>query len=337
MVLTLYLTKRDYFDHVTHVDPIEGVLVLDPNYVSDRNVYVQIVLTFRFGREEDESMGYNFVKTMYLGTTQLYPPVTCFPPSEIQRNLISKLGNFAFPFMLEFPKLSTPSYTMMQGWEEEGRLIGVEFEVMGFVGVNEQDCHKRSSCRLTVRRLMECPARLFDAPAPRGNITKTFLTCSGSVTLEASLTSNVYFPEEEIPVQVTIKNNTTRELKKLKVKIVQMSEVPIFSKQQVRDKTLMKIDNNINLPAGADTSKNYTLIPAVPSRMARGQVFLQSELQGNTSPSLAPSTILNPEVDKRDLFGVHVTYAVRIKVPLGTLIGDTILDVPFILAVQQGQ
>lgn len=60
------------------------MLVLDPNYVQARNVYVQLALSFRFGREEDESMGYNFVKTMYLATTQLFPPVKDITTSEIQ-------------------------------------------------------------------------------------------------------------------------------------------------------------------------------------------------------------------------------------------------------------
>lgn len=64
--------------------PSEGVVSLDPNYVQSRNVYVQIVLQFRFGREDDESMGYTFLKTLYIGNTQVYPPVTDITPSEIQ-------------------------------------------------------------------------------------------------------------------------------------------------------------------------------------------------------------------------------------------------------------
>lgn len=58
--------------------------MLDPSYVNDRNVYVQLALNFRFGREEDESMGYSFVKTMYLHTLQVYPPEKERPTTEIQ-------------------------------------------------------------------------------------------------------------------------------------------------------------------------------------------------------------------------------------------------------------
>ena len=51
---------------------------------------------------------------------------------------------------------------------------------------------------------------------------------------------------------------------------------------------------------------------------------------------LAPTTLIAPSIKKGDLFGVHVSYVVRVKATLGTLIGDAILDVPFVLAVQQG-
>ncbi|KAK3892541.1 hypothetical protein Pcinc_003617 [Petrolisthes cinctipes] len=314
----------------------EGVLVLDPNYVQARNVYVQLALSFRFGREEDESMGYNFVKTMHLSTSQLYPPVKDITTSEIQRNLISKLGNFAFPFVLEFPELASPTYSMMQGWEDSNTLMGVEYEVMGFVGNNIHDMQTRSISKLMIRRLMECPTRVWDVTPSEGTLTRTFLTCSGTVNLEASLNSHVFFPEEDIIVKVSIRNYSSREIKRIKVKLVQLSEVPMFNDNQIRDKTVSKIDDPLNLGPGACTNRQFTLVPAVPSRQAQGQIFLQSTLHTDGQETLAPTTILNPKVNKRDLFGVHVSYAIRVKVTLGTLIGDAILDVPFVLAVQQG-
>ncbi|XP_037778093.1 arrestin homolog isoform X1 [Penaeus monodon] len=333
--VTLFLTKRDYLDHVTHVDPIEGVLVFDPSCVQERNVYVQIALSFRFGREDDESMGYNFTKTMYLHTIQLYPPVTEFVPSEIQRNLISKLGNFAFPFLMEFPKLSSPSYVMQQGWEDEGSLMGVEFEVMGYIGATEHDMPKRSTARLLIRRLQECPKQMYEAPVPRGNITKSFLTTAGNVSIEASLSKPVYEPEEDIPVKIAIRNDTNRDIKRLKMKVVQLSEVPMFSDRQTRDKTIIKYDDPINLAPGACTTRGVTLMCCVPSRTARGKVFLQGGLRADCDDVIAPTTILNPEVDKNDVFGVYVSYVVRVKASLGTLRGDCVLDIPFVLAVPQ--
>ncbi|XP_068218468.1 arrestin homolog [Palaemon carinicauda] len=330
--VTLYLTKRDYIDHSSHVDKIEGVILFDPNYVRDRNVYVQIGLIFRFGREEEESMGYNFVKTLYIDTTQLYPPVKEIQTTEIQRNLINRLGNFAFAFNLEFPKLASPSYAMMRGYEDEGPLINVEYEVMGFVGANEHDMDRRNVANLTIRRLMECPTRMFDQPAPDGNITKNFLTCSGTVTIQASLSSPVYFPDEDINVRVSLKNQATREIKRLKVKVVQLSEVPMFSTNQVRDKTLMKVDDPICLAPGASAKREFIMVARVPGRTATGQVFLQGKLRKDCEDVLAPSTITHPTVSKDDIFGINVHYVIRVKAVLGAIFGDATLDIPFTLA-----
>ena len=37
-------------------------------------VYAQLVCSFRYGREEDETMGLNFKKELTLADEQVYPP-----------------------------------------------------------------------------------------------------------------------------------------------------------------------------------------------------------------------------------------------------------------------
>lgn len=64
-------------------------------------------------------------------------------------------------------------------------------------------------------------------------------------------------------------------------------------------------------------------------------MFLQGGLRADCDDVIAPTTILNPEVDKNDVFGVYVSYVVRVKASLGTLRGDCVLDIPFVLAVPQ--
>jgi hypothetical protein len=36
--ITVYLGKRDFVDHVTHVDPIDGVVLVDPEYLKVRGM-----------------------------------------------------------------------------------------------------------------------------------------------------------------------------------------------------------------------------------------------------------------------------------------------------------
>lgn len=329
--INLYLTKRDITDHITHTDPIEGVVLLDPSFVGERNVYAQVVLRFRFGREDEETMGLNFTKTMCVETKQVYPPPSEQFTTEVQRNLISKLGDFTFPFTLPLPKLSSPSYIMQKGWEDEGALISIEMEVMAFVGHNETDMHERSLVRLFIRRLQTIPECERTKPAPAGTITRNFLTCSGIITLEAKLDLPVYKPEEDIQISINIINKTSRDIKRLKVKVVQLSEVPMFSNTQRREKTLTKTDEALMLPPGACTSRALTMMAAVPPNRARGSVFLQGELASNAWPVLAQTTLLPPDVCRCDVFGVLVSYVVRVKACLGPILGETALDVPFIL------
>ncbi|XP_037778835.1 arrestin homolog [Penaeus monodon] len=333
--ITMYLARRDYIDHATHVDPIEGVVSLDPNYVQSRNVYVQIVLQFRFGREDDESMGYTFLKTLYIGNTQVYPPVTDITASEIQRNLMAKLGNFAFAFSIDFPMLASPSYSLQQGRDDMGALMGLEYELMAYVGANESDIHKRSTSRLSVRRLVECPKALYQMPPPRSSLSKTFFTCSGALCIRASLPAPVFRPGENVPVSIIIKNQTSREVKRLKVKVVQQAQVPMFSLKEVKEQTLIKTDEPITLAPGVSVERNVTLMVTAPSKTKHGEVFLQAKAKSEDPDVLAPSTIPNPNVDFADIFGIHVNYVVRVKAVFGALTGDAVLDLPFTLAIER--
>lgn len=58
-----------------YCDPVDGVVVLDEEYMKDRNVYGQLVTVYRYGREEDEVMGVKFSKEMCLVKEQIYPMV----------------------------------------------------------------------------------------------------------------------------------------------------------------------------------------------------------------------------------------------------------------------
>ncbi|KAF6777135.1 hypothetical protein AHF37_03963 [Paragonimus kellicotti] len=73
--ITTYLCKRDFIDSLTHCDPIEGVVLVDPEYVRDRKVFTHVLAAFRYGREDLDVLGLTFRKDLYLASTQVYPPV----------------------------------------------------------------------------------------------------------------------------------------------------------------------------------------------------------------------------------------------------------------------
>lgn len=41
--VTVYLGKRDFIDHLDHVDPIDGVVVVENDYLQGRKVYAQVI------------------------------------------------------------------------------------------------------------------------------------------------------------------------------------------------------------------------------------------------------------------------------------------------------
>lgn len=129
--ITLYLGKRDYVDNIATVEPIEGIIVLDDEYVKEkRKVFGQIVCSFRYGREEDEVMGLNFQKELYLVSQQLYPATErCSEPSKLQERLLKKLGPNAFPFTFHIQPSCPASVVLQQGREEEGEPCGVSYYV----------------------------------------------------------------------------------------------------------------------------------------------------------------------------------------------------------------
>lgn len=94
--ITVYLGKRDFIDHgweefawnisvkfsqgfdsidSEYCDPVDGVVVIDEEYMRGRKVYGQLVTVYRYGREEDEVMGVKFSKEMILSKEQIYPMI----------------------------------------------------------------------------------------------------------------------------------------------------------------------------------------------------------------------------------------------------------------------
>ncbi|GAA57584.1 beta-arrestin, partial [Clonorchis sinensis] len=54
---------------------LEGVVLIDPEYVRDRKVFTHVLAAFRYGREDLDVLGLTFRKDLYLASTQVYPCV----------------------------------------------------------------------------------------------------------------------------------------------------------------------------------------------------------------------------------------------------------------------
>ncbi|XP_042887870.1 beta-arrestin-1-like [Penaeus japonicus] len=102
--ITVYLGKRDFVDHITHVDPIDGVVLIDPEYLKDRKVFGHVLAAFRYGREDLDVLGLTFRKDLYLASEQIFPldPNNKRPLTRLQVRLVMGMNSASRPFHILF-------------------------------------------------------------------------------------------------------------------------------------------------------------------------------------------------------------------------------------------
>jgi len=326
--LTIYLGRRDFVDHVSDVDPVDGVLVLDDEYLQGRKVYGQLVCSFRYGMEDTEVMGINFQKDLYLQSEQIYPPKTV-ETTKLQERLIKKLGGNAYPFTFKMPPNAPPSVTIQPAPEDEGKPCGVEYYIKVFVGDNEEDrSHKRSTIQLNIRRIQFAPSKT--GKQPMTIVRKDFMMSPGELELEVSLDKQLYYHGEKIAVNIIIRNHSNKTVKKVKVAVQQSTDICLFTGGNYRC-TVASCETSEGCPVepGSNLSKVLYLLPSLDVNKDRRGVALDGHLK-NIHTNLASSTLLaNPE--SRDMFGMVISYTVKVKTFLGAIGGEVTAELPFVL------
>lgn len=330
--IAVYLGKRDFIDYLSGVEPVDGVVLLDPGYVDgQRKVWVQLVCSFRYGREEDEVMGLNFQKELFLGSEQLYPRVK--KPernlTKLQERLLRKLGPNAVPFTFEFPQSAPSSVTLAPGPDDAGEPCGVSYCVKVYAGETETDkTHKRSTVAMGVRKIQYAPTKQGRQPCTV--VRKDFLLSPGELELEVNLDRQLYHHGERIAVSVCVRNNSNKTVKKIKALVQQGIDVVIFQNGQFRT-VIDAVETQDGCPVnpGSTLQKVLYLQPSMHGHEERRGVALDGQVKGEPG-ALASSTLLTSP-DVRDTFGIIVSYAVKVKLYLGALGGELSAELPFIL------
>ncbi|TNN29199.1 S-arrestin [Liparis tanakae] len=165
LTVGVYLGRRDFVDHVDHVDPVamsrelkglnskylfaplDGVVLVDPVALQGRKVFVTLSCTFRYGRDDVDVMGIAFRRELYLCTRQVYPPLLDREEgmhTQTQAKLLRKLGDHAYPFFFEFPDNLPCSVALQPAPHDVGKQCAVEFEVTAFSAESrDAKTHKR--------------------------------------------------------------------------------------------------------------------------------------------------------------------------------------------------
>ncbi|XP_076650405.1 arrestin 1 [Halictus rubicundus] len=330
--ISLYLGKRDYVDYLSGIEPVDGVVLLDQNYVdTGRKIWGQLICSFRYGREEDEVMGLNFQKDLYLTSEQLYPATqkTQDNLTKLQDRLLRKLGPNAIPFTFKFPPSAPSSVTLQPGEDETGEPCGVSYVVKIYSGDTETDVtHKRSTVTMGIRKIQYAPTKQGRQPCTV--VRKDFLLSPGDLELEVTLDKQLYHHGERISVNVCVRNNSNKVVKKIKALVQQGIDVVIFQNGQFRT-VIDAVESQDGCPInpGSNLQKVLYLTPELEKNKNRRGIALDGKLKRDDGELASSTLLLSPDV--RDSFGIVVSYAVKVKLYLGALGGELSAELPFIL------
>ncbi|CAH1644622.1 unnamed protein product [Spodoptera littoralis] len=329
--ITLYMAKRDFVDHISTVEPIDGVVLLDEDYVRGRKVFGQLVCTFRYGREEDEVMGLNFYKELFLASEQIYPPPEKrnYELSRTQERLIKKLGEGAVPFRLTVPAGAPGSVTLQPGLEDEGEPCGVQYYVKVFVGDSEIDrSHRRSTVALGIRKVQYAPAK--PGPQPCTVVRKDFVLSPGQLELELTLDKQLYIHGETVAINMCVRNHSNKVVKKIKACIQQGVDVVLFQNGQYRNIVAsIETQDGCPLQPGSSLQKVLHLTPTLAHNRDKRGIALDGQLKRADTTLASTTLLLDP--DQRDAFGIVVSYSAKVKLYLGAISGELVAELPFIL------
>jgi beta-arrestin len=178
------------------------VVLIDPEYFDkdskkDRKVFAQILVGFRYGRDDLDVLGLNFRRDLLDERIQVYPPPDGSQTqllTLLQVRLLKKLGRNAYPFTFSL-KSGLPSSVSLQpshNAQDGEKPCGVDFILRCYVAKNKDDkIEKRNSVRLALKKLTHAPCEHTQRPSV--DLTKQYLLSSHPVVAEANLDKGVSY------------------------------------------------------------------------------------------------------------------------------------------------
>ncbi|XP_054870666.1 S-arrestin a isoform X5 [Amphiprion ocellaris] len=326
----VYMGKRDFVDRVDSVDPVDGVILVDPEALQGRKVFVTLSCTFRYGRDDMDVMGIAFRRELYLSTRQVYPPLQDREKgihTKIQARLLRKLGHNAYPFFFEFPDNLPCSVALQPAPHDVGKQCAVEFEIKAF-SAESQDAkvRKRSTVKLMLRKVQYAPEG--EGTAPSVETTRDFVMSDKPLHVKASLDKEIYYHGETIKVHVNVTNNSSKNIKNIILSVDQVATVVLYSNDSYV-KCVDIEDSGDSVSPGATLQKVYKLLPVLANNRERRGIALDGKLK-HEDTNLASTSIIREGVLK-EVMGIMVSYRVMVKLIVGGMMGSSEvgLEVPF--------
>ncbi|KAM6983605.1 arrestin 3a, retinal (X-arrestin) [Tautogolabrus adspersus] len=335
--LTLYLGKRDYVDHVTSVEQVDGVVKLDPTDFRDRKVFVQLACAFRYGSDDLDVMGLCFRKDIWITHVQIYPE--CHKPAQttMHETLLKKAGDNAYAFSFEIPSNLPCSVSLQPGPDDKGKACGVDFEIKTFLAKEkcniDEKIEKKDTARLIIRKVQYAPSQI--GTGPKADICKSFMMSDKPVHLEASMEKDLYFHGETIPIKINIKNESNKTVKKFKITVEQTTDIVLYSADKYTKQVFCQ-EFGETVESNGSYENTLSITPLLADNKEKRGLALDGRLKDEDT-NLASTTMLRMGVEK-DVLGILVSYKIKINLMVagGGLLGgltssDVTIELPLSL------
>ncbi|XP_039505588.1 S-arrestin a [Pimephales promelas] len=318
----VYMGRRDFVDRVDSVDPVDGVLLVDPEQLKGKKAYVTLSCVFRYGRDDTDVLGISFKREIYMTTRQIYPPLQDKEQgilTKIQDKLLRKLGDNAYPFFFEFPDNLPCSVGIQPSPKQASKYCAVEFEVKAFCAESQNaKVRKRSTVCLTIRKVQYAPES--PGPAPCVQTTRDFLMSDKPLHMEANLQKQSYYHGEPINVTVKIRNDSNKNVRNIIVSVEQIANVVLYSNDSYNETVAIE-DSGDSVDAGAKLDKVYTLLPLMANNRKKHGIALDGKLK-HEDTNLASTSIIKEGVLK-EVLGIMVSYRIVVKLIVGGIMGSS--------------
>jgi len=331
----VYMGKREFVSCDGVVEPINGVVNIQDHHdtLKGRRVYVQLVITFRHGREDEETMGLSFKKELILDRVQVFPPEKRdSEETKLQSRLIQKLGEGAMPFTLNFPDLAPNSVIICSDENEDPsqRTMGVFYDIRVHLAENADDYQgkKGSTVSMGIRKA-QFAATDVKQRSPTSTAEKGFMFGSGKLVLEASLDREVYYHGEDLPIHISINNQSKKSVKNIRCHVNQHCELTMVNAQYSCKVARLESQDGCPLQPGSSLNRTIMLKPLAQNCYGIRGLCLDASLSKVTDESNLASSSLADSGNSNDLLGVVVSYSVKVRLVLSGMGGELETDLPF--------
>uniref|UniRef100_A0A8C5B9Y1 Arrestin-C n=1 Tax=Gadus morhua TaxID=8049 RepID=A0A8C5B9Y1_GADMO len=303
--LTLYLGKRDFVDHVTSVDIVDGVLKVDPANLNGRKVFVYLACAFRYGSEDLDVIGLSCRRDIWVKRVQVFPVIAGgIGKTPMQEALVKKAGEQAHHFSFEMPTNLPCSVALQPGPNDSGKVFPLSHSTP-LLSSSWLCSRFRDTCRLMIRKIQFSPASTN--AGPKAEITSP-------LQLSASLGKENYYHGDPISINVKINNDSSKVVKKIKITVEQNTAVVLYSSDNyVKAVCSEEFGETIN--ANSTFEKEFTMTPLLANNSEKRGIAVDGRLKdGDTN--LASTTLC--ESGEKEMQGIIISYKVKVSVSLSS-------------------